>query len=528
MCERAAIDARQFSFTYPAGEDAAAPRSSIGALDWHVPEGAFSLLVGATGSGKTTLLRCLKAPIAPHGEREGELLVFGQDAMSLSSARDAGIVGYVAQDPESQIVCDTVWHELAFGLENLGTPREQMRRRVAEIAHFFGIEPWFSQRTDELSGGQMQIVTLAGVLAMQPRLLVLDEPTAQLDAVAEKNFLHALFRVNRELGITVVVATHAPESCASYATECWELADGLMKRVPCERFEPQVLDTAPTGTADARCDGAHAASPAIDMHDAYVRYGRDGTWVLAGADLAVECGSVHALVGGNGCGKSTVLKTVAGILEPTRGHVHNTLASRQALLPQDPKALFVCDTAEEELREWQRACGYDDEDVCRTVELLGLAGSMHQHPYDLSGGQQQLLAFAKLALCDPDLLMLDEPTKGLDAHAKLVLGHALRDMAAGGTTVLMATHDLAFAALVADTVTMLFDGQATCTEPAREFFANNLFYRPMHDAFTRMWNAGGGDGAHDADGTGRTPGAVTDAGAGTAAVGDASNGTGRA
>lgn len=181
--------------------------------------GAFQLLVGATGSGKTTLLRNCKPSIAPHGECAGELAVFGQPVSQLDDRQSASLVGYVSQNPENQIVCDTVWHEVAFGLENLGTPQDAMRRRVAEVAHFFGIEPWFRRQVSELSGGQRQIVTLASALALRPSLLLLDEPTAQLDPVAEKRFLHALFRINRELGITVVVSTHNPEAMAEYATE---------------------------------------------------------------------------------------------------------------------------------------------------------------------------------------------------------------------------------------------------------------------------------------------------------------------
>ncbi|WP_080798823.1 energy-coupling factor ABC transporter ATP-binding protein [Arabiibacter massiliensis] len=208
-----------FSFAYPGGE------AVVGPVDWTVQEGAFQLLVGATGSGKTTLLRCLKPAIAPVGERAGAVAVFGRPVGDLDAREAAALVGYVAQSPENQIVCDSVWHELAFGLENLGVPRPEMRRRVAEAAHFFGIEPWFRREVAELSGGQKQMVALASVLALRPRLLLLDEPTSQLDPVAEKSFLHALFRVNRELGITVVAATHAPESMAPYATAAARLRE---------------------------------------------------------------------------------------------------------------------------------------------------------------------------------------------------------------------------------------------------------------------------------------------------------------
>ena len=328
------------------------------------------------------------------------------------------------------------------------------------------------------------MTTLAGTLAMQPRLLLLDEPTAQLDPVAEKNFLHALFRVNRELGITVVVATHAPEAMAEYATDMVELREGTLIRC----FEPRRRVSPPSSIVrgTARCRMMEAAY-AVSLHDIHLRYARDADWVLRGCDLRVTAGSIHAVVGGNGCGKSTLLRAIARVVKPERGRVENCLAARQALLPQDPKTLFVCDTVAEELREWQANCGYDNAAIDGVLARFGLDARVSNHPYDLSGGQQQLLAFAKLLLTDPDLLLLDEPTKGLDAPSKLLVARTLCDLAQAGATVVLATHDLTFAALVADAATMLFDGEAVCTEPAAAFFAGNLFYRPTEDAFSRLW-----------------------------------------
>ncbi len=481
MASVKAIEARGFAFRYPEST------ASIGPLDWTVEEGAFQLLVGATGSGKTTLLSSCKPAIAPAGERAGALRAFGRPVDELDAREAAATVGYVAQSPENQIVCDSVWHELAFGLENLGVEQDEMRRRVAEVAHFFGIEPWFRRSVAELSGGQKQMTTLAGTLAMQPRLLLLDEPTAQLDPVAEKNFLHTLFRVNRELGITVVVATHAPEAMAEYATDMVELREGTLIRC----FEPRAgvsafrrSESVPVAPASAQDD---EAAYAVSLHDIHLRYARDADWVLRGCDLRVTAGSIHAVVGGNGCGKSTLLRAIARVVKPERGRVENCLAARQALLPQDPKTLFVCDTVAEELREWQANCGYDNAAIDGVLARFGLDARVSNHPYDLSGGQQQLLAFAKLLLADPDLLLLDEPTKGLDAPSKLLVARTLCDLAQAGATVVLATHDLTFAALVADAATMLFDGEAVCTEPAAAFFAGNLFYRPTEDAFSRLW-----------------------------------------
>lgn len=495
-----ALEAAGFSFAYPG----CAP--VLCDVDWSVPAGAFMLLVGATGCGKTTLLRSFKPEIAPVGERDGSLAVFGEPLERWEPLASAAGIGYVAQSPENQIVCDVVWHELAFGLENLGVAQDVMRRRVAEVAHFFGIEPWMRRATAELSGGQKQMVTLAAVLALRPKLLLLDEPTAQLDPVAEKNFLHALFRINRELGITVVVATHAPESMVDYATGCSRLGAHGIESVSLDEFREPALDGRPafdtraadveSGVTDrsARVDAkrvasdrfARAGAPAVKAKDVFYRYAREADWVLRGCNLAVCPGAVHAIVGGNGSGKSTLLRLVAGVLEPERGKVSNAFSAAQALLPQDPKALFVCDTVHGELHEWQARCGYDDDAVCRIADAFGLSGFAMRHPYDLSGGQQQKLALAKVLLTDPELLLLDEPTKGLDAPSKCEVADALCGLAALGKTIVLVTHDLAFASQVADTVTMLFDGEDACTEPTEAFFAGNLFYRPAFDGFMRL------------------------------------------
>lgn len=481
-CEPAIV-ARGFSFAYPD-----APQPVLGPLDWSVDQGAFVVLVGSTGCGKTTLLRNCKPALAPEGAHTGTLEVLGRAVNSYSAAEGAAAIGYVAQSPENQVVCDTVWHEIAFGLENLGTPQAIMRRRVAEVAHFFGIEPWFRRPVSELSGGQLQIVNLAAVLALQPRVLLLDEPTAQLDPVAEKNFLHLLFRVNRELGITVVVATHAPEAMRNYATEVVGLSCGSLKKCGAkDSGSAQPLKLSPDELHLDRLQGEPAS--AISLRDVWFRYARDAEWVARGLNLEVRRGSIHAIVGGNGCGKSTLLRLIAGVLKRERGRVSNTLVARQALLPQNPKTLFVCDTVADELREWQASCGYDDVAIEDMLERFSLSARADNHPYDLSGGQQQLLAFAKILLTDPDLLLLDEPTKGLDVPTKRAVANAVVACARAGATIVLVTHDLTFVSRVADTTTMLFDGEATCTEPTDEFFAGNLFYRPVEDEFYRTWQA---------------------------------------
>lgn len=527
-----AIEVRGLSFAYPGAE---AP--VLEGLDWVVPQGAFALLVGGTGSGKSTLLSLLKPEIAPAGERTGGLRVLGENVADMDVRAPAERVGYVFQDPENQIVCETVWHEMAFGLENLGMSRDEMRRRVAETSYFFGLEDWLHRDTDTLSGGRKQLLSLAAVLALRPRVLLLDEPTSQLDPVAEKNFLHALFRVNRELGCTVVVATHQPRPMLEYATCAYRIEGGSVREAADiaslghreelfsdempgwggsrrakngifsnvggqqgsfdpragaagakrglksgksaefeAQIQPQDGSGAPTRAGGCRIFPKMHAGSATTLARSWFRYDRTSGWVLRGLDAAFSAGAVHAIVGGNGCGKSTMLSVLAKTVKLQRGRMVRGAASA-ALLPQNPKALLVAETVHDELMEWASTCGYDENLARERAASLGLSGLDGRHPYDLSGGQRQLLALAKLLLIGPELLLLDEPTKGLDLASRRIIARALRDHARAGGTVIMATHDLDFAEQVADDIAMMFDGEIACMEPPTDFFADNVFYR---------------------------------------------------
>ena len=469
-----AIEVRSLSFAYPDADAAV-----LEGLDWSVSQGAFALLVGGTGSGKSTLLSLLKPEIAPAGERTGELRVLGENVADMDVRASAERVGYVFQDPENQIVCETVWHEMAFGLENLGLARDEMRRRVAETSYFFGLEDWLHRDTDTLSGGRKQLLSLAAVLALRPRVLLLDEPTSQLDPVAEKNFLHALFRVNRELGCTVVVATHQPRPMLEYATCAYRIEDGRVHEVAdiasLGHREGLFSGEVPGWGASRRAKNG-VFSSATTLSEGWFRYDRVSGWVLRGLDVTFSAGAVHAIVGGNGCGKSTMLSVLAKTAKLQRGRMVRGAASA-ALLPQNPKALLVAETVHDELMEWASTCGYDEAVARERAAQLGLDGLDTRHPYDLSGGQRQLLALAKLLLIGPELLLLDEPTKGLDLTSCRIIARALCEHAQAGSTVIMATHDLDFAEQVADDVAMMFDGEIACMEPPADFFADNVFYR---------------------------------------------------
>ena len=464
-----ALEFCDVSFAYagerPAGE-------VLRGVSLEVPEGAFALLVGATGSGKSTVLRLAKPEISPAGRLEGSVRVFGEDVGDLDPLSSARSVGYVFQNPDAQVVCDTVWHEMAFGLENLGVPEPEMRRRVAESCNFLGIEPWFRARTSELSGGQRQVLALAAALAMRPRLLLLDEPTSMLDPIAQKGFLALLFRANRELGVTVVVATHEPETMTDYATCAFEIRDGRVTEASLERLAHPAPLPSLAGTGAARAGGE-----LVRLTDVWHRYGRDGRWVLRELDLGVSGGEVRALVGSNGCGKSTLLSVIAGTQRPQRGRVRNAASSSQALLPQSPKALLSRESVRDELEEWSRGCGYGAEEIDAALAEAGLADAADRHPYDLSGGQQQLLAIQKLLLTRPRLLLLDEPTKGLDRAARERLARRVAAARDNGTTVIVATHDMGFVRALASSVSLLFDGGVTATEPADEFMSSSWLYR---------------------------------------------------
>ncbi|QWT17533.1 ABC transporter ATP-binding protein [Collinsella sp. zg1085] len=526
LSEPYALEVCNLSFQY-----ALSTRPVFSRLSWRVPKGSFTLLTGATGSGKSSLLSLLKPEIAPSGRCSGERLIAGIPFEKLDRESSARTVGYVFQNPDNQIVCDTVLRELAFGLENLGVPRAQMRRKIADLCYFFGMESWLHEPCDTLSGGRKQLLALAATLVMQPHILLLDEPTAQLDPIAEKQFLHVLFRSNKELGCTVVVATHKPETMHEYATHMARLVDGHVQEVPlnqredseacedCKTLEgktlhaagdvalasrglpeplnfqacsvepvkhkamPDLVNTATSesgidlASTDAPVNAAAPTAPAVSLSRAYYRYEPHAPWILRGLDITIQQGCIHALVGGNGCGKSTLLQLIAGAKKLSKGKFTCKIAER-ALLPQNPVALFACETVYEELMEWSGLGGYNLQAAKSMLNKVQLTSQVDVHPYDLSGGQQQLLALAKLLLMQPRLLVLDEPTKGLDAQARNQLLQLLDQQRTQGTTIVMATHDLAAVRTMADYVSLMFDGEIAATTSGEEFFHDTMFFRP--------------------------------------------------
>lgn len=504
------------TFTYPAQSSPALRDVSL-----TLRAGEFVTLCGLSGSGKSTLLRQLKTALVPSGTHTGAVFFDSRPLDAVPAREQASRIGLVQQSVENQLVTDKVWHELAFGLESLGFAPETIRRRVAEMAAFFDLEPLFHRDVSSLSGGQKQLVSLAAVLTMQPDVLLLDEPTARLDPLAASNFLAALARVNRELGTTVLLSEQRLEEALPLSDRALVLsaghllADGAPREVGAQlraaddemflampaamRVWAAVPNDAPCpvsvregrrwltdfsaahalGTVPAQAPPAEQAEVAAALDGVFFRYEPDAPDVLRDLSLAVRRGELLALLGGNGAGKSTALRLLARTQSPQHGTVN--VHGRTALLPQESQLVFAKKTVRAELAE----IGADAELLEETISLCRLRHLLDRHPYDLSGGEQQRAALAKLLLTRPDLLLLDEPTAGLDAAFKSELADLLARLCAQGTAIIMVSHDLEFCAEHVSRCALLFDGSIVTDAPPREFFSGSRFYTTAANRMAR-------------------------------------------
>lgn len=499
-----------FGFSYPKSE------KSLKGINIAVEKGEFVILCGKSGCGKTTLLRQLKSAVAPVGEAEGRILLDGTDIKDLSEYDAAFKTGMVFQNPESGIVTDKVWHELAFGLESLGMSSDAIRLRVAEMSEFFGLNEYLNKKTTELSGGMKQLLNLASVMAMAPEVLLLDEPVSQLDPVAASDFLSTVYRINRELGVTVIITEHRLEELLGYADRVLVMQAGEIKidcspRELCSKSGEQndyISILMPSAVRIYNALGGGTDCPltvneaakylrsiidkpkikrvervekcfeknAVELKKISFRYSRDAEDVLNGLDFKVPEKSIFAVLGGNGEGKSTLLKIVSGAEKPVYGKVK--VCGKISMLPQNVQTLFTRNTVKEELFE---ACG-DAEKINRVSELTDIKKILNKHPYDISGGEQQRAALAKILLTDPDILLLDEPTKGMDCEFKLEFAQILKKL---GKTVIMVSHDVEFCAENADICAMLFDGGIVSCMPSGDFFSGNYFYTTCANRISR-------------------------------------------
>ena len=495
------------------------------------------VLCGQSGSGKTTLLRQLKTVLAPHGTRTGSIFYNGVPLPEVGQREQSSGIGFVMQNPDDQIVTDKVWHELAFGLESLGVDQRTMRLRVAEMASYFGIQSWFHRDVCNLSGGQKQLLNLASIMAMQPEVLILDEPTSQLDPIAASDFLNTVKKINLELGTTVIITEHRLEDIYHSADRVVVMEGGRILANGDPRTVGTMLHSQgsplfaalPTPTRVFYESGAQGDCPltvregrswltktfenktltvrepemeppmeevrdgALTVKESWFRYDRDGDDILQGVSFSVPEGSIYAIVGGNGAGKSTLLKAVCGINRIYRGRItvfgkdlkkysaRELFRGGMAMLPQDPKSLFVKQTVREDLEEMT----VDADKIREIARLCAVEHLLSSHPHDLSGGEQQRCALAKVLLTDPRLLLLDEPTKGLDSFFKIRFAQILNRLKEQGITVILVSHDVEFCADHADLISMFFDGQVLTTDTPHRFFGQNSFYTTAANRMSR-------------------------------------------
>lgn len=523
---------QNLSFSYPNTKG----RPSIDDVSFSIEKGEYVVLCGRSGSGKTSLLRHLKTVLTPYGKRSGEILFDGIPLEQVSSRDQAARIGYVMQNPDDQIVTDKVWHELAFGLESLGCDQKSMRSRVAEMACYFGIQDWFHKDVSNLSGGQKQLLNLASIMAMQPEVLILDEPTSQLDPIAASDFLNTVRKINMELGTTVMITEHRLEDIFPYADRAIVMDEGriLANDIPrnigkflYEQNHPMFMalptpvrvfygakgkGTCPLTVREGRTwltgeftESPHIRKssvesmpeeidqPALSLKEIWFRYEKESPDILRGASLSVPAGSLSAIVGGNGAGKSTTLKAICGICRPYRGKIKvfgksiNKYKSGElfknciSMLPQDPKSLFVKKTVWEDLKEMTK----EEQNISEVAQLCQIKELLNRHPYDLSGGEQQRAALAKVLLTEPKILLLDEPTKGMDSFFKETFAQILIKLKDQGITMVMVSHDVEFCAKYMDFVSMFFDGQVLTTDVPQKFFGSNSFYTTAANRMSR-------------------------------------------
>lgn len=521
------------TFTYPEQHEPV-----LSHINLSVNQGEFLVLFGESGSGKTSLLKMIKRELRPHGQVSGEIYFEGEKLSDLTDKKAAKKIAYVMQNPEAQIVTDKVWHELAFGLENLGETQDTIRRRVGEIANFFGIHHLFEASTANLSGGQKQLINLASIMVMQPELLILDEPTSQLDPIAARHFINTLKMLNEELGLTIIIVEHRLEDVLPLADRVILLEKGrlIVDSAPDKLAnkltkEHPLVPALPTATSVFLTLGYEGETPlsvkegrdfltenyqsmvyshtyealneakVIELKDVYFRYEKKSEDILEGVNFSVHENEVLCILGGNGSGKTTLLNVLSNQAKPYRGKVlirgkkinkykaNELFKHNLAVLPQDPQTVFIQKTLREDYEEMAKVLAYSEEKMQSKInylaKILKLEDLLEQHPYDLSGGEQQKAALAKVLLLEPKILLLDEPTKGIDAFAKESLLQIIQDLKAQGLTLIIVTHDVEFAARTSDRVGLFFNKSLLSLTRPHLFFSENNFYTTQASRMSR-------------------------------------------
>ncbi len=516
-----------YSFRYPQSE-----KKALKSLNLDIKKGEFLVICGESGSGKSTLLRQLKTTLRPSGSIEGKILFENINLEDLTLREQTENIGFILQNPENQIVTDKVWHELAFGLESLGYDTPVIRKKVAEMASFFGIQNWFYKNVNELSGGQKQLLNLASIMAMAPSILILDEPTSQLDPISSSEFIKTLNKINKEIGTTIILTEHRLEEVFQIADRVIVLekgeilSKGTVREVGEElrqnkhmMFESMPVSmrvwasvsndfSCPISVRDGRFWLENVIKQnnlelkdeykneniendlinsnekiAVSISELWFRYEKNSEDIIKGLNLKVKEGEFLSILGGNGTGKTTTLKLMSGLIDPIRGDIKAD--GKLVLLPQDPETLFVKNTVRDDLLIMLRKDELRDEKVARVVKICRLYELLDRHPFDLSGGEKQRVALAKILLTEPDILLLDEPTKGMDMGFKKEFANILKGLLKLDVTIIMVSHDIEFCAMYSDRCALFFDGNVVSEDSPGEFFSNNNFYTTSANRMSR-------------------------------------------
>ena len=503
------IEIKNLSFCYPNQDN-----KVLKDINLTIKKGEFITLFGASGCGKTTLLRHIKKELIPQGERQGEVFLSGKPIFET----DFSLVGFVGQNPDPQLICDKVWSCLSFGLENMGLKRDEMSRRIAETSTFFGIHRMMQTNVHELSGGQKQLLNLASQIVMQPEILVLDEPTAQLDPISAESFLHTLSRINKEIGTTIILSEHrledaiplsnrvlamengeilsfdTPKNVSKTLTEkehalCLSLPSSARVFFACEDDKTKEIPlTVNEGRKWILSKNTHEIScikkelnneTALKGKGLYFRYEKNSPDILKDLNIEVSKGEIFAILGGNGTGKSTLLNVLGGVKKAYDGKLVRN--GKTAVLPQNPITLFSENTVFDDLKKITK----NEQNLEKIINFCEISDILERHPLDLSGGQLQRSALAMVLLTEPDILLLDEPTKGMDAKFKEKLCKGLKKLANEQMTIIMVSHDVEFCAMVSDRCCMFFDNTLSVPTHPQEFFGNNAYYTTASSRIAR-------------------------------------------
>lgn len=510
-------------------------------IDLKINQGEFVAICGKSGSGKSTLLRMLKPELTPKGTLDGEILFFGKDKAELTQRQSAGNIGFILQNTQYQLATHTVRSELAFGLENLGLDSNIIRLRIAEITAYLSLESIINRNVNELSGGQRQLVCLGSVLAMHPKVIILDEPTAQLDPVAASNFLDTLYKLSTENGITVIITEHRLENVIPIADRVIIMEKGEIisdcapQKISSELFESNEFvnfsmpfsmklhsvlkaDTEVSLTVsqgkqllESKIKNAEYTVPvknerklskenAVEMKNVRYAYSNSG-FVLNNMSISVKQGSFTAVMGANGAGKTTALSLMGGILECKAGKIKifskdikKYKASELyngviALLPQKCESMFAGNTLREDLESVIKHSAMPKDEIKNKInevsDFMEIADLLDKHPYDISGGEMQRAALAMILLKNPKIILLDEPTKGLDNLFKRKLAEKIIKLCESGVTAVMVSHDTEFCAEYCDECAMIFDGTCVLQTNKYDFFSQNYFYTTAANKISR-------------------------------------------